>query len=138
MKILISLSILLSSLNLMADQCAFITNKQAKKAVNALVASKNITGGVLSLCQPCGQTEVKQYQVEQIQKVKNGEFTEVSINGTPVDLAYIYVKLNTTDKKWVNLAKVAKCPYEDVSEYIHQETRSDSSVIFTPSEIVKQ
>ena len=97
-----------------ADQAAYITEKQAKKAVKLLMKKKQI----IHFCEPCGDTEIRTEDIETIEAVKTDteNYWEVKVNGKGIDLAYTYYKRKKN--KWKNVAMKLKIDVSDVSEYI--------------------
>ncbi|HVJ65893.1 MAG TPA: hypothetical protein VM901_11600 [Bdellovibrionota bacterium] len=109
-----------------ADQCAVLSEKQAKAAVAAI----SLTQRVGHLCEPCGEepTEIGGPTFDEATESvgirkwdghsKRNQF-EVLINDQPVDLAYTYVLMSTsTDngaKNYVNLALLAGCDASGVT-----------------------
>lgn len=89
-----------------ADQCSYISNRQAKKAVRALIGAQYIH----TFCEPCGDTKAQIVLADSVSLRKTGieKTWEVLINQQGIDLAYIYVD-------GLNLAKVVSCPTEGVS-----------------------
>lgn len=92
-----------------ADQCAYISKAQAKKAVKILLDAKSVK----SLCEPCGETNPETVKVESLGLRKAGyqNYSEVVINDKGIDLAYTYVNGK-------NLAMLSGCPVQDVSPTI--------------------
>ena len=97
-----------------ADQAAYISEKQAKKAVKLLKDKKQIK----HLCEPCGDTVPETVEIETIEAVKTDymDYWEVKINGKGVDLAYIYYKRKKN--KWMNVAMKLDIEVSDVSKYL--------------------
>ncbi len=99
-----------------ADQQAYISEKDAKRAVKLLKKKKQIK----HLCEPCGDKEVETVDIETIEAVKTGyeDYWEVRVNGKGVDLAYIFYKKKKT--KWLNVAMKLDLEVDGVSKYIPQ------------------
>ena len=106
MKALMALVLLSVAAPVFADQCAYVTKQQAKKAVIALLNAKEIH----ELCEPCGETTAKKVTLKSISMAPTGyEGTyEVSVNGKGIDAAYTFVNRS-------NLAFAVGCPATDVS-----------------------
>jgi hypothetical protein len=102
------------SVNIFADQAAYVSEKQAKKAVKLLKKKERI----MHLCEPCSDQTRKVAEIETVEAVKTGykDFWEVKINGKGVDLAYIFYEHKKG--KWKNVAKKLDIPVEGVSKEI--------------------
>lgn len=128
MKKTILLALTLLSFNALADQCQYVTAESAQTAVKLISLSKKNAGGVLDLCQNCGDRSPKEIRVNQID-IGNTEVTEVpaevSINGRGIDLAYTYV--NVGNGIWINLGKLSNCANTGTSQYI-TEKKTESGV----------
>ena len=125
------LSLTLLSVSAFADQCAYVTADSAKTAVRLISLSKKNSGGVLALCQSCGETEPQQVAVNQIDISATGVAdvpAEVSINGQGIDLAYTYV--NMGQGRWFNLAKLSSCEVRGESKYIIEKHYANGRVKF--------
>lgn len=136
MKKLIVISMVALSFNAFADQCQWVTAASAKKAVSLIKKSNKTAGGVLSFCQPCGDTKIQEITVNQIDVTNTGDKVlskEVAINGQSIDLAYTFVY--TGYGKFENLAKLSKCEASDVSAVINMKLTSDGEVHYTPGPI---
>lgn len=127
---------LVSSFATLADQCQYITAESAQTAVKLISQSKKATGGILELCQLCGETSPTELKVNQIDLRSTGVSEapiEININGSGIDLAYTYVNINKGT--WVNLAKLSNCSATDASLYIIEKTNKDGTVKYQPSSI---
>lgn len=136
MKKLFAIALIALSFNALADQCQWVTEASAKKAVSLIKKSKKTSGGVLDLCQLCGDTKAKEVVVNQIDVTNTGDAQlskEVSINGKGIDLAYTYVDVG--NGTFVNLAKLSKCEATGVSGYIHQVISADGKVRYIPGPV---
>ena len=100
-----------------ADQAAYISEKQAKKAVKLLKKKKVL----MHLCEPCGDTVPESIEIDTIEAVKTGyqDYWEVKVNGKGIDLAYIYYERKKN--KWKNAAMKLKIEVSGVSEYLPEE-----------------
>jgi hypothetical protein len=103
-----------------ADQCAYITKDQAATAARIV---RDLNKYVVAyFCKPCGDKETKKDAVKTIEVKRvdsqylDGEYYELQINGEGVDLAYTYVPLRGDSFR--NLAMAARCPAQDVPEFI--------------------
>src|SRR5262245_41241184 len=102
-----------------ADQCAWITKEQGDKAVQSLEKGKRF----LNFCKSCGDAkpgaahEIKGALNHKVPK--QAAYWQVSVNGKPQDLAYLYVE----GKAGVfhNVAKIAGCATTDVKATVHLE-----------------
>lgn len=105
------LAVVLAPAIAQADQCAFVSKKNADDAL-ALI-DKGAT--IISFCQPCGDTTPQKVKVESVSDHATGfEGTwEVLVNGQGIDLAYTFVE--NGDGKYVNLSKMVDCPSEGVA-----------------------
>lgn len=136
MKKLLAVVLLALSFNALADQCQWVTTASAKKAVNLIKKSKKTSGGVLELCQPCGEGRAQEVRVNQIDILSTGDAqltSEVAINGRAIDLAYTFVDVG--NGKFVNLAKLSRCEAHDVSLVISQEADANGRIRYIPGPI---
>jgi hypothetical protein len=103
----------------MADQCAYVSEKQANAAALYLPAG----GAFVPFCEPCGDkpfpvgasVTAATSSVNPLPTSATGldqNFWELQLNGEGVDLAYIYVK--QPNGTFINLAKLAHCPTSGV------------------------
>lgn len=107
---LLTVFVLSLSLTLHADQAAYLAESQAEAAVKLLTAGSEVR----HLCEPCGE-EVPRAETVEDTKVRytgSESFYEVLLNGTPVDLAYLYVEI---EGAWKNLAAHLGLDVSDVS-----------------------
>ena len=97
-----------------ADQCPVLTADQATSAVKLVDTQK--VGKVLSFCQLCGEKVPREVKVTSVSTQPDpfapfpgmdGFNVDLVISGTPVDLAYTYVKIDNAT--WVNLGLLANC-----------------------------
>ena len=111
---LVGVAALVSAVPVLADQQAYISEKNAKRAVKLLKKKKQIK----HLCEPCGDAEVRTMDIATIEAVKTGyeDYWEVRINGKGVDLAYIFYRKKKA--KWLNVAKKLDLEVDGVSKYI--------------------
>lgn len=97
----------------LADQFVWISLEEAKSAVEILKDQKEIK----HFCAPCND---KKIVIEEIKTLKiahlKGDDWQVEINGSGIDLAYVYFK--TKQEKWKNLALELKLDAEDVPEFL--------------------
>jgi hypothetical protein len=134
MKLLATLFLLTLSMNSFADQCQYVTAESATTATKLISLSKKNSGGVLNLCQNCGEKTPTEIRVNQIDISSTGVTeapAEVSVNGVGIDLAYTYV--NISAGTWVNLGKLSNCPVTGASEFITEKKSSDGRVQYIPS-----
>ena len=131
MKKLVILLSLTLSVSAFADQCAYVKADSARTAARLISLSKKNSGGVLALCQSCGETEPQQIGVNQID-IGATEVADVparvSINGQGIDLAYTYV--NMGQGRWFNLAKLSNCEVRGESKYIIEKRYANGRVRF--------
>lgn len=111
MKALLFTVATLFSITAMADQCAYISQAEAERA--ALLLQKGAV--VAEYCEPCGDAYpiVKSVRSVSLARVANGQYTEVSVNGKAVDLAYLYIQVAPGKK--VNVAQTVNCETLDAS-----------------------
>lgn len=136
MKTLSVLILLSLSTAAFADQCQYVSAESAKKAVKLISLSKKNSGGVLDLCQNCGDRIPKEIKVNQIDIGATGVAeapAEVAINGTGIDLAYTYVNVN--NDTWVNLGMLSNCPVDGASQFIIEKKSADGRVKYVPGAI---
>lgn len=109
-----------------ADQCEWVEPAQATRAVAVLKHGAEY----LEYCEPCGDTQpTKVGKVDSATKRvvdPKGGSVEVAIDGTPVDLAYIFVKAGKT---YDNLARLAGCPTSGVSKSITYPVTPSKSIL---------
>lgn len=94
----------------LADQAAWITRKQAEKAVSLLRDKKQIR----HYCNPCKDKgdKIENIDTVDIAKIEDEDYWQVKINGEGIDLAYVYY---LDDKgRWKNVAKKLKIKVSDV------------------------
>lgn len=101
----------------MADQCADLTEKQARLAAAEILKANKIH----QLCEPCGEIIPKQLEVlsvtvgERFSRFEKGSSFEVIVSGRfmkkSIDAAYLYVNGK-------NLAMQIGCPVEAVSDQL--------------------
>jgi hypothetical protein len=108
-KLALSMMILMSGSMAFADQCAYVSQDTAKKALKMIVESNTIQ----TLCEPCGETKAQTLDVKAIgaNDVSYQGFWQVSVNNKGVDLAYTFVN-------GLNVAQLVGCPTEGVSPSI--------------------
>lgn len=111
MKALLFTVATLFSITAMADQCSYISQAEAERA--ALLLQKGSV--VAEYCELCGDTQaiVKSVRTVSLDKVANGQYTQVSVNGKAVDLAYLY--LQVAPGKKVNVAQAVNCESLDAT-----------------------
>jgi hypothetical protein len=107
MKKIAGILLLAFSTQVFADQCAYITKEQAKRALRIAVEAEKVE----LFCEPCGETVPTLVPVVSsigIRDVNYKGFWELQVNGKGVDLAYTFVD-------GLNLSKLAKCGSSKVS-----------------------
>lgn len=113
------LVLLVSPLVAVADQCAYVTQQQARAAAAAVPVGRTF----VHFCEPCGDKVfpakagvlVKGASVNALPANETGldqDYWELQLNGEGVDLAYIYVK--QANDSFINLARLAHCPTNGV------------------------
>ncbi|HOV09789.1 MAG: hypothetical protein BWY23_00018 [Spirochaetes bacterium ADurb.Bin218] len=106
---------------LFADQAAWISKDKAEMAVALL---KNIKE-VRHFCAPCGDNFYKVEVVSSVQSQKatsEGNFYVVKLNGSEIDLAYVYIP---SGNRWINLAIALNIKVEDVPKYLPEDLRNE-------------
>ncbi len=83
-----------------ADQCQFVSKREAKKALNLVLESEKVQ----RLCELCGEDAPTSVSVQSVgvEKTGFGETWELKVNGKSTDLAYTYVNGH-------NLAQIVGC-----------------------------
>lgn len=110
-----------------ADQCAWVTKAQADKAQQILTSSSKF----IEYCEPCGDQApgIPQHIESANVMVPAASYWELSLNGKPSDLAYVFVK--TSDTEYKNLAKLAGCPVSGVSPSLAIAAETTNGVLIT-------
>jgi hypothetical protein len=114
MKLLATLFLLTLSMNSFADQCQYVTAESATTATKLISLSKKNSGGVLNLCQNCGEKTPTEIRVNQI------DISSTGVTEAPAEA-------------WVNLGKLSNCPVTGASEFITEKKSSDGRVQYIPS-----
>lgn len=109
------LILVFTSLTAFADQAAYVSEQQAKNAVELLRDNVEIK----YFCAPCEDQTVELVDIDSIEAAPAGyqNYWEVKINGEGIDLAYAYY-WDTKKKKWKNVAKTLKIKVSDVPKYL--------------------
>jgi hypothetical protein len=115
--ILVMIFTLALTMTAFADQAAYITEKQAKKAAKFLKKK----GKIKHFCAPCNDESVRFEEIETIEAVATGyqNFWEVKVNGKGIDLAYVYYEAKKD--KWKNVAMKLKIDVSDVPKILPKE-----------------
>lgn len=128
----------MNSLTTFADQCSHLTKAVAQAAKELTILSTKNIGGVVTICQSCGETEVNQIRVNQIYVTHANDSQtpkQLLINGEIIDLAYTYV--NISPKTWVNLAMLSECHGTsekiEASQFIIEKINQNGEIEFQPS-----
>jgi hypothetical protein len=110
-----------------ADQCQALDDAQAQKAQAILTSAATY----IEFCEPCG--DVAPGMPQKVANVNidtpGADYRELTVNGTPIDLAYVFVK--TSDAQYQNLAKLAGCPATGVSPSLAMESETKDGVMIT-------
>lgn len=120
----LSALIMLSFSFLYADQAAWITKDQAERGA-ALI--KN-SGKIRHFCSPCGDNFFRGENVHAVKALKaagsnpGDQYFEVLVNGSGVDLAYVYV---LSDGKWINAAIQLNIPVESVPKFLPDDLQDE-------------
>lgn len=101
----------------LADQAAYITEADARKAVALLKNYKQIK----HYCAPCEDKTIETEDINDLTAAPAGyqNYWEVKVNNKGIDLAYVYFQ--TKDGKWKNVAKELDIDVEDVPKYLPEE-----------------
>jgi hypothetical protein len=98
-----------------ADQCAWLKPAWAKKSKTFLVKGYRY----LLKCEPCGEKKhTGPFTIEEVHYKRLPAYLATSINGRPVDLAYLFVESPRQPGVFHNAAKLSGCPAQDVSPKI--------------------
>jgi uncharacterized protein (TIGR03382 family) len=104
-----------------ADQCAWMTKEQAIEGAKQ-IAVNGFGTNLLDYCEPCGDTEATAKPVKGISYgavPDDPSYYQVKVNGNALDLAYVYVLVDTDDDAkpdtYVNAGSLAGCPVQDVT-----------------------
>lgn len=107
-----------------ADQAAYISREQAEQAALLIEDRSEIR----HFAPPAGDTQWRAERVERKEVRHTGfeNYYEVRVNGTPIDLAYVYIPQNGA---WVNLAMAIGLEAIDVPRYLPEAGRHFSGAI---------
>jgi hypothetical protein len=110
-----------------ADQCAWIDADVAAKARTIVERAPK----VIDFCEPCGdQAPGEPHAVHSADvTAADGDFKELRVNGTAVDLAYVFVQTDATHYR--NLAALAGCPATGVSPSLEVAAETKHGVLIT-------
>ena len=113
-KLSIIILVLVFTLTAFADQAAYVHKNNTMHAVALLTGKKQIK----HFCSPCGDQSSRMEEINTVESAFTNyeDFWEVKINGTGVDLAYIYY-VDTTGK-WRNVADRLSIKVEQVPKYL--------------------
>lgn len=123
-RYVIFIMILISAVQLFADQAAWITKDQAEKGA-ALIRT---SGEIRHFCAPCGDNFYRAETVSTSVAVKaqgsdpKDSFFEVLVNGSGIDLAYVYI---LSGGKWTNVAMLLNIHVEGVSKILPADLHSE-------------
>lgn len=116
-----------------ADQCSYVSLNAAIGATELI----KIGSYVMHHCEPCGNLSKKTELVTEINYamvkspfVPPGQYYQVSINGNPVDLAYLFwqTKGQMADDDFAvftNVSKMVGCASTDVSSFLQEREHTD-------------
>lgn len=112
---LLTVLLLLVATPVRADQCAWVSERQAQAAVRALSGAKSF----LAFCEPCEDETPTLIEIRSVrtQPVEDG-YHEVLVNDESIDLAYAFVRSPQGVNRYENLSKIVACPSSDVSRFI--------------------
>ena len=128
---------LLFALPLFGDQCSIMLRSHAEKALSLLHTDKNI----MYYCAPCDDVIPKQDQVRKVKLVEEGasDFDTVTIRlegkklYKSIDLAYIYIEMESQKGVFENLAMLSGCPVESVPYAINSKGELSIEPSFEPT-----
>lgn len=105
-------SLLFFSFPALADQCAYITKKQALMAISRL----NLEDTIYLYCEPCGEKYPQPLVIKSLsmETVNYQDYWQITVNGQGIDLAYVFIT-SEVEQNWVNLAVVSACPASGIS-----------------------
>lgn len=111
------------SLPAFADQCAYITRKQAVNAISRLDLGQSI----YFLCEPCGENIPQIAKITDLSMGTVGyeDFWQVNVNKKGIDLAYTFID-SGIENNLINLAAISNCPAELVSPTLLEDKLPDS------------
>lgn len=121
MKTFLTLVLLLALLGVArADQCAYVTQRQAELAATLLSINPNY----ISYCELCKDASGKAIHVTSAiaKPVGEQEYWGLFADGKNVDLAYAYIDIGET--KAVNMARLTGCPVTKTPGLIDTSTES--------------
>ena len=108
----------------LADQCSYISKRQAIIAISRL----NLNDTIYYLCEPCGEKAAKKTLIYSLGAgtIDYENFWQVYVNKKSIDLAYVFVD-SKLDDQLVNLAVVAHCKTAGVSTTIVRRAKKPCS-----------
>jgi hypothetical protein len=108
------MTLLLLASAALADQCAWVDEQTASAARRFLPVGAVWVG----LCEPCDERTPQVHVVGEtrVGPTSSPRLYEVTIDGRPVDLAYVYVRATPDAKVLTNLARLVRCPTTGVSD----------------------
>lgn len=122
-KVVATLCLGLFAQNALADQCAYVSKREASEAAALVKKLLKKNQSILAYCELCDDATPIKIKVQSvgIQNVNypdnNGQPQyELLINGQGVDLAYTFVP--TSSKAAINLSKAVDCTSDSVSAFI--------------------
>jgi hypothetical protein len=113
---------LLAGAPALADQAACNSEKDAAKALKLIKKSK----AYRDFCKPCGDVDYVTHDIQTSEVEVTTCGAEVKINGTNVDLAYIYVYDKKKDE-WVNVAMKVGIEVHDVPKTLGKDMEERAS-----------
>lgn len=121
-----------------ADQCALVTKKQAELANTYLGTAPGATSYAL-FCEPCGDKKPRVGVVQSVSVRKAGKGYSVQVNGSDVDLAYVYVDGGATGgagkpSDAVNVGLAIGCRAQGVTKTINMGTAMWGNIVPKPTD----
>jgi len=99
-----------------ADQCAAVAPEVAASAAALLKPGLRY----LEQCEPCGQSAPGPVRVIREVSVSNfdAQLKELLLDGREVDLAYLFLETQPGSRRFLNVARLTRCPAEGVSSQV--------------------
>jgi hypothetical protein len=104
----------------LADQCAWITEKEATDAAKVIHPGDRVR----EYCEPCGERKPALAKLTKVKTLKarpvEGQegYWELALNGDGTDLAYLYLESKEKPGRWDNVAALVDCKTEGVSPFL--------------------
>jgi hypothetical protein len=121
----IALALVVSSRVAHADPCQAVSDEVASDAATEINEHREI----VRFCEPCGDKApgVPEKHVVATTRREERGWSEVVVNGKPIDLAYTFVRTN--DRTYDNLAALVSCDAPGVSRTLRIEDATPDGVL---------